>query len=186
MTSLDDLWYLADEASQQAERTYYRLRTRHEGFLERETVRRVGRPRFRTLARRIREDGAPYGAHTIVYRQSGELLLVRDATADQWVLPGGAVDGEETLREAAERELHEEAGVAVDYRGLGLLTSVRIRAGEYDTWGVLPVYAARAESHDPEVSDPDGEIVDARWFADLPEDTRDRGDLVAWRERRLD
>lgn len=181
MTNLDDLWFLADEADRRAERAYYRLREEYDEFLERETVRRVHRSRFRTLAERIRSAGVPYGAHTIVYRPSGELLLVRDATANQWVLPGGAVDGEESFREAAQRELDEEAGVDATYRGLGLLTRVQIRSEGYETWGVLPVFAARAETHDPDVSDPDGEIVDARWFGELPEDTRDRDDLREWR-----
>jgi ADP-ribose pyrophosphatase YjhB (NUDIX family) len=182
MRNLDDLWFLADEADRQAERTYYRLRDEYDGFLERETVRRVHRSRFRTLAERIRSAGVPYGAHTIVYRPSGELLLVRDATANQWVVPGGAVDGGESFREAAERELAEEAGVAAEYEGLGLLTRVEVRSEGYGTWGVLPLFAARAETYDPEVADPDGEIVDAGWFSELPEDTRDREDLREWRE----
>jgi hydroxymethylglutaryl-CoA reductase (NADPH) len=45
--------------------------------------------------------------------------------------------------------------------------------------------AAAAESTEPEVSDPDGEISEARWFDDLPEDTRDRHDLEAWRDHAL-
>jgi len=185
MTSLDDLWFLADEASRQAERTYYRLADDYGEFMEREVTRRVSRSRFRTLAERIRDDGAPYGAHTIVYRPSGELLLVRDTVVDQWVLPGGARDGEESFREAARRELEEEAGVEVEYDGLGYVGRVEVHADEYRTWGVLPVFAAEATTHEPAVDDPDGEVVDARWFDELPGDARDRADLNAWRDRNL-
>lgn len=180
--ALDDLWYLADEADQHAEQAYHRLRERHDGFLERTREKHVSRQRFHTLARRIRETGAPYGAHTLVYRPSGELLLVRHDDVDMWVLPGGEVDPGETFREAARRELAEEAGTEADYEGLGVLGRVEVSAGSYDTWGILPVFAARAVTDaKPRVRDPDGEISDARWFEDLPEDTRDRDILESWR-----
>ena len=186
MSRVDDLWYLAEDARETAEQVQYRLSRRHESYLERETTRRVSRSRFRTLAERIGDNGLPYGAHTVVYRPSGELLLVRDSVVNQWVLPGGCCDGDESCRRAAERELEEEAGVEVAYDGLGLLTRVELRADGYETWGVLPVYAAEARAFEPSVSDPDGEIVDAAWFDDLPADTRDREDLLAWRQRTLE
>lgn len=186
MSRLDDLWYLADQARGQAEQVQYRLRETHEGYLQRTTERSVSRRRFRTLAERIRDNGLPYGAHTVVYRPSGALLLVRDAVVDQWVVPGGSCDGEESCSQAARRELAEEAGVEADYDGLGILTRVDLRTSGYETWGVLPVFAAEARTVEPSVDDPDGEIVDARWFEDLPEDTRDREDLLAWREHALE
>lgn len=186
MSRLDDLWYLADRARTTAEQVDYQLREDHDDYLERETSRRVSRGRFRTLAERIRENGLPYGAHTIVYRPSGELLLVRDSVVDQWVLPGGACDGSEDCEQAARRELAEEAGVEAAYDGLGLLTRVDLQTEGYQTWGVLPVFAAEAETVKPTVDDPDGEIVDAEWFDDLPPDTRDRADLLAWREWALE
>lgn len=183
--TVDRLWYLADEARQQAEQAHHRLAERYDPSLESSYSKHVSRRRFRTLAERIESSGTPYGAHTIVYRPSGELLLVRHEGVGLWVLPGGGVDGDESLREAAERELAEEAGVDVRYDGLGILGRVDIRSGDHSTWGVLPVFAAEALTTDPAVDDPDGEISEARWFDDLPGDTRDRDDLVAWRERAL-
>lgn len=185
MTRLDDLWYLASRADQQAEQAYHRLRETYGDFLEVTRQKSVSRRRFRTLAERVSETGAPYGAHTIVYRSSGELLLVRHDGVDMWVLPGGEPEGEESFREAAERELHEEAGVEVSYDGLGMVTRVEIQCGGHSTWGVMPVFAARAETTTPEVADPDDEISEARWFDSLPDDTRDRGDLLTWREQAL-
>ena len=183
--TFDDDWYLADVADQYAEQTYHRIRNKYDDFLEFERIRTVSRRRFRTLAERIRETGAPFGTQTAVYRPSGELLLVRHDGVDLWVLPGGEVDPGENFREAAERELAEEAGVRVSYEGLGFLTRMQIRCADRETWGVLPVFAAEAKTIEPEVSDPDGEIVDAQWFDDLPPDTRDRDHIESWRKQTL-
>jgi 8-oxo-dGTP pyrophosphatase MutT (NUDIX family) len=186
MTTVDDLWYLADEASQQAEQTYHRLADQYDDYIEFETEKRVSRRRFRTVASRIRENGAPYGAHTIAYRERGEILLVWHDGVDCWVVPGGETADGESFCEAARRELHEEAGIQADYGGLGMLGRVTFYADGNTTWGVLPLFEAEGErAADPTVQDPDDEISAARWFAELPAETRDRAELLRWRERRL-
>ena len=185
MTSFDDLWYAATEANQHAEQAYHRLNRRYEASLEFERRRNVSRSRFRTLSERIRRSGAPYGAHTIVHRPSGELLLVRHEGVGMWVVPGGEIQPGEKFREAARRELDEEAGVEATYEGLAILNRIAIACDNHETWGVLPVFAARAETTETAIDDPDGEISAARWFAELPPDTRDREELLAWRERAL-
>ena len=188
VTTIDGLWYLADVANQRAEQAYHRLRDTYDDFIELERSRTVSRSRFRTLAERIRDTGAPYGAHTIVYRPSGDLLLVRHEGVDMWVLPGGEIHPGEDFREAAERELAEEAGIAATYDGLAMATRIEVRCSDYATWGVLPVFAAEAvetDSEDLDVCDPDDEISRAKWFDTLPEDTRDRAEITQWRERAL-
>ena len=186
MTAVDNLWYLATEARQEAEQVYHRLADDHDDFVEFRTARRVSRDRFRTVAERIEAQGLPYGAHTLAYRPSGELLLVEQAAIDTWVLPGGEVEPDEAVREGARRELGEEAGIDVSYDGLGILGEVRFHSDGHETWGVLPIFEGEADSTDLEVTDPDGEICDARWFDDLPENTRDRSILQEWRERKLE
>lgn len=183
--TVDDLWFLADEATQRAEQAYHRLRERHSGFLRRTHTRYVGRRRFRTLARRVKSTGAPYGAQTLVHRDTDEILLVRHEGVDLWVLPGGELLDEETYREAAERELAEEAGVSADYRGLAMANRIDIECDDHSTWGVLPVFEAAATELDLSVRDPDDEISAAEWFSvsNLPEDTRDRDDILAWHDR---
>ncbi|WP_336038181.1 NUDIX hydrolase [Halobacterium yunchengense] len=182
---VDDLWYLASRAEQRAERAYHALTASHDDFLEFDRHRTVSRRRFRTLAERVERTGAPFGAHTAVYRENGDVLLVRHEDVDLWVLPGGGVDGDESFREAARRELHEEAGVDATYDGLAMVTSVSFACDGYSSWGVLPVFEACADDTDLEVRDPDGEISAAAWFADFPDDTRDRGQLQRWRDRAL-
>jgi 8-oxo-dGTP diphosphatase len=182
---IDDLWYLATRAEQAAERAYHALTASHDDFLEFDRQRSVSRRRFRTLAERVERTGSPYGAHTLVYRDNGDILLVRHDHVDLWVLPGGGIDGDESFREAAERELAEEAGVDATYDGLAMVTSVSFQCSGYSSWGVLPVFEAVAKDTELVVDDPDDEITDAAWFADLPEDTRDRAHLQRWRERAL-
>lgn len=185
MPVCDDLWYLSNRAEQRAEQAYHRLTGRYGQFMEFSRTNRVSRQRFRTLANRVCDTGAPFGAHTIVYRPSGELLLARHEGVDMWVVPGGGVHADETFRETAERELREETGVQATYDGLAIVTCVTFECDDYSTWGVLPVFEARAESTTIKVNDPDDEISDARWFDELPADTRDREDLVTWRAERL-
>jgi 8-oxo-dGTP diphosphatase len=182
MTSVDNLWFLGDEAAQQAEQTYHRLRSGHDDVREFETTKRVRRERFRTIAERIQDNGAPYGAHTLAYRPAGHLLLVRHEGVDLWVLPGGETESRENFRSAAERELMEEAGIEAEFEGLDLLGRVTFHSDGNSTWGVLPIFAARAAPVEPTVLDPDDEISTAAWFQELPPDTRDRDVLASWLE----
>ena len=186
MTTVDNLWYLADQARQQAEQTRHRFVSRYDDYGTFTRHRMVSRPRFKTVAQRTRENGLPYGVHTIVTNDAEELLLVRHEDVDMWVLPGGQVDGEESFREAANRELAEEAGIEASEEGLALLARAEFHCDEYDTWGVLPIFHGRALETELTVADPDGEISDARWFDELPEDTRDRKQLRQWRQRQRD
>lgn len=185
MTAVDRLWYLADEAEQLAEQTYHGFQESHDGLLEFSKQRWVSRSRFRVIVDRITDNGLPYGVHAIVTRGDGAVLLVRHAAVDQWVLPGGEMDGEESFEAAARRELREEAGIEATFEGLGLLGRVEFRTDNHSTWGVLPIFAARAETTDITVDDPDEEIVDAQWVQSLPEDTRDRATLQEWCDRNV-
>lgn len=182
---IDELWYLADCAVERAERAYHDLTASNEDCVEFERRRSVSRERFQTLAERVERTGAPYGAHTVVYRENADLLLVRHDAIEQWVLPGGGIEDGESFREAAVRELAEEAGVEADYEGLAMVTRVQFYCDDYEAWGVLPVFGARATETALDVSDPDGEITDAAWFDTLPEDTRDREHLREWRQQAL-
>lgn len=186
MTVVDDLWYRADVAQQEAEQTYHRLLEDRDGVMEFTRTRYVSRPRFETITERVQDNGLPYGAHSVVHRDDGALLLVRHDDVGKWVLPGGEVGPDETFREAARRELTEEAGIEAAFEDLALLGRVQFYCDEYETWGVLPIYEAEATETTLSVADPDDEITDAAWFRSLPEDTRDRDVLVRFREHRLE
>jgi 8-oxo-dGTP diphosphatase len=186
MTAVDNLWYLASEANQQAQQVYHEFREGHEEYVAYETTRSVSRRRFKTVAERIQRQGLPFGAHTLAYRPDGRLLLVKQPSLDQWVLPGGEVEPDESTREGARRELREESGIDVEYEGMGILGEVRFRTADHETWGVLPIFQGAATSVETSVDDPDGEITDAAWFDELPENTRDRAVLREWRSRTVE
>lgn len=55
--------------------------------------------------------GKTLGARVLVIDAESRVLLVRPTYVNGWTLPGGGVDKGETLRQAAIRELMEEAAV---------------------------------------------------------------------------
>jgi 8-oxo-dGTP pyrophosphatase MutT (NUDIX family) len=52
------------------------------------------------------------------WEEDGRLLLVQLADTGQWATIGGAVEPDESPEDAAIRETEEEAGVAVELRGI--------------------------------------------------------------------
>jgi 8-oxo-dGTP diphosphatase len=69
------------------------------------------------------------GVNTIVL-DSGEVLLIKRTDIPMWALPGGGVDENESLMDAAVRETEEETGLAVDIERLsGLYSRPNWRAG---------------------------------------------------------
>lgn len=53
------------------------------------------------------------GVRCLVTDQAGRILLVRHTYLSGWHMPGGGVDPGETAREAAVREVREEAGLTL-------------------------------------------------------------------------
>ena len=98
------------------------------------------------------------GANTIVERE-GQVLLVRlnyGPRDGHWALPGGLVEADETVEQAAIRETHEETGFTV---GLDGLLAMWMRSG----FPILVViYRAHIVSGELRVA-PD-EASEARFF----------------------
>lgn len=94
-----------------------------------------------------------------------QLLLVRAHGRGRWHMPGGAVNRNETIAEAAQRETREESGCEVQIERL---------LGMYFTnwsWKSDHVAVFVAHAHSPIALRPNIEIAEARYFpiAALPD-----------------
>jgi 8-oxo-dGTP diphosphatase len=106
-------------------------------------------------------------AGCVITNNDEEVLLIHRNTLDlkQWELPGGKVEPNESLKQAAQRECLEELGIKVG--NLALIGDTRF--GEYHyTW----FYAERIEG-DPRIMEP--LIHDALGFFDI--NNPDRNDM---------
>lgn len=95
------------------------------------------------------------------------VLLVQDhdffTHEPLWTLPGGGIEDGESPTAAAVRELAEESGCKVDPSELELIATSEVRQNGRQlsrSWNFA------ADTTDPhlEPADPDGTVVDARWF----------------------
>ena len=94
----------------------------------------------------------------IVYRDDGKILLVRGRFSRQeWALPGGGVNRNESYEQAAVRETLEEIGLRVyNLRYLG-------KANSHESYAKFSVrvFVAHASDYDIKCN---FEIMEARWF----------------------
>jgi len=101
-----------------------------------------------------------------VVLHQGKALLVRRARpprVGKWAIPGGSVEPGESLRQAAEREVHEETGVRVK---AGEVVHVfehidRDKEGELRFHYVIIDLMADYLGGEPQAAD---DASDARWF----------------------
>lgn len=94
------------------------------------------------------------------------MVLVRERHAgwggDFWNIPSGMVEAHESPAQGAARELAEETGLVVPVDDLELVgTSSTASGGDrFLAWN----FRVTVPSVDLRVSDPDGSILEARWF----------------------
>jgi 8-oxo-dGTP pyrophosphatase MutT (NUDIX family) len=103
----------------------------------------------------------------LAWDDHGRLLLVREAQTGLWQTIGGAVEPDESPRQAALREAAEEAGVGVHIERIRDVVGgpqFRLRYPNGDLVGYVPtVFDARVVDGLPR---PDGdETIDVRWFS---------------------
>ncbi|WP_297578824.1 NUDIX domain-containing protein [Roseibium sp.] len=123
----------------------------------------------------------PYtlGVRVIVEDELKRVLLVHHSYLPGWYLPGGGVEGGETLDEAACREVREEAGIVADNNPTLLNMYLNEEATGRDHVGLF--YLSAWQKADNFLK-PNTEIVEAAFFAldALP------ADLSKATSRRLD
>jgi len=122
----------------------------------------------------------------VVYHDGGVLLVRRGKPprVGKWALPGGSVEPGETLKQAVEREIHEETGVLVragevvhvfEYIERDAADSLRFH------YVIVDLMADYLQG-EPQAAD---DASDARWFrvADLSEYDVDRETLYLLQEK---
>ncbi|OTF09399.1 NUDIX hydrolase [Halorubrum sp. SD612] len=120
------------------------------------------------------EAGTGLTAAARVRDPDGRIALVKTSWSDGWVLPGGAVEPDESPPTAAAREVREETGLdaAIDDPVVVFEQSyVGAESGAVAFEAEYVVYAARAAGRIPDAAglgvSPD-EIRAARWFEAVP------------------
>lgn len=95
-----------------------------------------------------------------VILKKGKVLMVKNRKYDNWTLPGGGVEKEETLEQAAQREVWEETGLTVK---IGSLLTVNEAFRQTENNHVL-FFTFMAEVIEGEVAIQDkGGILEAEW-----------------------
>jgi len=103
-------------------------------------------------------------ARVLVHDDDRVLLIERGVGSDigAWATPGGHVDAGETAREAAARELEEEAGLAADPDDLTLLSDGFLDFGADQTYVSFNYAVDYAETTGS--VDAGSDAADARWW----------------------
>ena len=120
--------------------------------------------------REVDESGIDASVGALVRDGGGRIGLVRNHWGDGWLVPGGKVEPDETLREAVVREVREEMGVAVSVERPLEVNEVEHRHGDDSITGYFVVFEAVAADGElgDDLGEDDVEIEDAAWFDEVP------------------
>ena len=106
----------------------------------------------------------------VIYRRKGsgfEVALTQTNRGPMWCLPKGRVEDEETLEEAALREVREETGLTgrIEHSLGPIEYSYQARAEEGGRMAIdKTVHFFLLSFVEGSTEDHDGEVVDVRWF----------------------
>lgn len=102
-------------------------------------------------------------ARIIIVNEHDEILLVRGMIGPKWTLPGGAIEKNESPKQAALRELHEETGMVVDPDNIRLIGVLKGRESPVN-YVAHVFYGVVSRQHLPAGLYNPVEIIDVDWF----------------------
>lgn len=127
-------------------------------------------PYLRRLREHVGHDLLEIPSVAVAVRdEKGRVLLARHSEGDVWVMPGGAVEPEETPADAAVREAWEETGLLVDLERIvgvygGPECTVHYRNGDANSY-LMVVFEGRPVQG---AAMPDGvELLELGWFSEV-------------------
>ena len=96
-----------------------------------------------------------------VIEKNGKYLLVQEAKIcrGKWNLPAGHIDANETIQDAAKREIKEESGMDVELTGVCQIGNRKIE----DDVFISVIFAAKLIGG--EINYDKNEIMDVKWFS---------------------
>ncbi len=120
-----------------------------------------------------------WAAGGLLHDGRGRVLLLRHVPGkgwgDVWLTPGGKLEEGETVLEGFEREVQEEVGLSVVDPVLTRILQQNLTDGSRIRHGYFAQFLARA---DGTAVRPGDDVLEVRWFADLPEAMAFREDYV--------
>lgn len=118
---------------------------------------------------RVRTRAPFWAAGGLVHDGRGQVVLVRigrSGTKGQWFTPGGLLEKGETTDGGLRREVREEVGLDLKDPLLTRIISEALTDGKRARHGYFAQFIAQAQSV---ALRPGHEIVEARWFGELPQ-----------------
>ncbi|MGF9964281.1 NUDIX hydrolase [Bacillus rhizoplanae] len=99
----------------------------------------------------------------LIHDDNGNILIVKNIKGDSfyWGLPGGAVEGEETLEQAVIREVKEETGFKIVVTGLSSIREMFFE--ERGHHALIITFDAKIIEGEININDPDDDIIEVRW-----------------------
>ncbi|WP_440603916.1 NUDIX domain-containing protein [Bacillus sp. GB_SG_008] len=99
----------------------------------------------------------------LIYDDNENILIVKNIKGDSfyWSLPGGAVEGEETLEQAIIREVKEETGFNVVVTGLSSVREMFFE--ERGHHALIITFHTKIIDGEININDPDNDIIEVRW-----------------------
>nr|WP_251131486.1 MULTISPECIES: NUDIX hydrolase [unclassified Exiguobacterium] len=122
------------------------------------------------------------GATVLVLNDNHELLFQQRSDTDDWGLPGGSMELNETLDEVAARELNEETGLETNqFELIGVCSGPKFYftyPNGDETYSVINLFHAKRVQGTLAMND--GESLDLQYFsrADLPSDIESRAQAL--------
>lgn len=102
-------------------------------------------------------------AGVLVRNRRGEVLVLQTSYKQHWEVPGGLVEADEGLADAARREVREELGVALAVGDLVVVDACATTGATVDIVCVLFDGGVHDDDLPERFTYPDGEIVRAHW-----------------------